>query len=414
MPNRQRRAPAVPAVAVLGAVLLVGLPAAPASAAAASHVSARLSANGVHPGASVTVTGRATPGAGRVVSLQQRGGSGWATVRSTRHRSQRQLLPPGRLHLDRVELLPGPPRQGRGGGRCGQPRVHLHGDRAREQPGRHLPLRLVHQPGPVGPVPHRRLPGQHHPGHQGCALRRPGSHGPGQPRLGPPPHLPGQHPHRPHRPERRQLPGGHRHRGRLGPARPDRRDPEERQGDRHRRRLLAQLVAERPDLQPDGHRDGAAQHEVQHPRRRLRRRADHRLARHPGAAADARDRARGRPEPRPGQQPADVSHDDPQAGRVRCRRRRGAAQGRPPLRLLPGQPARRAVSRPARRAVDRSAGCTGAGPAGGREDRSVRGLPPSPTDPASVRVRRAGPGLARHVVPVRARRRPGTPGRGRS
>ena len=84
MPHRLRRAPAVPAVAVLGAVLLVGLPAAPASATSASRVSARLSANGVHPGASVTVTGRATPGAGRVVSLQQRGGSGWATVRSTR------------------------------------------------------------------------------------------------------------------------------------------------------------------------------------------------------------------------------------------------------------------------------------------------------------------------------------------
>ncbi len=84
MPNRQRRAPAVPAVAVLGALLLVGLPAAPASATSASRVSARLSANGVHPGASVTVTGRATPGAGRVVSLQQRGGNGWATVRSTR------------------------------------------------------------------------------------------------------------------------------------------------------------------------------------------------------------------------------------------------------------------------------------------------------------------------------------------
>ena len=40
------------------------------------------------------------------------------------HRPQRQLLPPGRLHLDRVGLLPGPPRQGRGSGRCGQPRVH--------------------------------------------------------------------------------------------------------------------------------------------------------------------------------------------------------------------------------------------------------------------------------------------------
>lgn len=84
MPNRQRRTPAAPAVAVLGAVLLVGLPAAPASATGASRVSARLSANGVHPGAPVIVTGRATPGAGRVVSLQQRGGSGWATVRSTR------------------------------------------------------------------------------------------------------------------------------------------------------------------------------------------------------------------------------------------------------------------------------------------------------------------------------------------
>ena len=84
MPHRLRRAPAVPAVAVLGAVLLVGLPAAPASATSASRVSARLSANGVHPGAPVTVTGRAAPGAGRVVSLQQRGGSGWATVRSTR------------------------------------------------------------------------------------------------------------------------------------------------------------------------------------------------------------------------------------------------------------------------------------------------------------------------------------------
>jgi hypothetical protein len=65
-------------------VLLVGLPAAPASATSASRVSARLSANGVHPGDRVTVTGRATPGAGRVVSLQQRAGSGWATVRSTR------------------------------------------------------------------------------------------------------------------------------------------------------------------------------------------------------------------------------------------------------------------------------------------------------------------------------------------
>ena len=84
MPNRQRRTPAAPAVAVLGAVLLVGLPAAPASATGASRVSARLSANGVHPAAPVIVTGRATPGAGRVVSLQQRGGSGWATVRSTR------------------------------------------------------------------------------------------------------------------------------------------------------------------------------------------------------------------------------------------------------------------------------------------------------------------------------------------
>lgn len=84
MSNRQRRAPAVPAVTVLGALLLVGLPAAPASAAATSRVSARLSANGVYPGARVTVSGRATPGAGRVVSLQQRAGGGWATVRSTR------------------------------------------------------------------------------------------------------------------------------------------------------------------------------------------------------------------------------------------------------------------------------------------------------------------------------------------
>jgi len=84
VPHRLRRTPTVPAVAVLGAVLLVGLPAAPASATSASHVSARLSANRVHPGAPVRVTGRATPGAGRVVSLQQRGGSGWATIRSTR------------------------------------------------------------------------------------------------------------------------------------------------------------------------------------------------------------------------------------------------------------------------------------------------------------------------------------------
>ena len=84
MSNPQRRAPAGAAVAVLGAVLLVGLPASPAAATATSRVSARLSANGVHPGAPVTVTGRATPGAGRVVSLQQRGGSGWATIRSTR------------------------------------------------------------------------------------------------------------------------------------------------------------------------------------------------------------------------------------------------------------------------------------------------------------------------------------------
>lgn len=85
MPIASSRLPGATATAVTGCVLLLlTVAAGPASAATTSRVSARLTANRVHPGKAVSVTGRAQPGSGRLVSLQQRSGSGWATVRSAR------------------------------------------------------------------------------------------------------------------------------------------------------------------------------------------------------------------------------------------------------------------------------------------------------------------------------------------